>query len=40
MALVSVKELEKWLLSLCGDQGGDPQQDWFKPDIALGIGIL
>lgn len=40
MALVSVKELGKWLLSLCGDQGGDPQQYWFKPDIALGIGIL
>ena len=39
MAFVLVKELGKWLLSLCGDRGGGPRQDWFKPDIALGIGI-
>ena len=39
MAFISVKELGKWLFSLCGDQYSGPQQDWFKPDIALGIGI-
>ena len=39
IAFISVKELGKWLFSLCGDQYGGPQQDWFKPDTALGTGM-